>query len=381
MADLKKIGIITYYYQSINYGGNLQAYALCKKLNDMGGIAEQICFDAQNSSLKSGSLLKWLKQILRRLKKFFWRSPNAKLNKEIYERRKKAFFNFNSLLTPHSKDVYTQDTIKNCIENYDTFITGSDQVWNPNWYIPAYYLNFVPSKKNKVSYATSFGVSIFTEEQINTIQEHLRDFSLISLRENSILETLDVFPVVPEIMVDPTLLLSKEEWEALCLENTIKDNYIFCYFFGSYKLSRILAREYAKKNNCKVVTIPHLNGYNIADVDFADEEYIDASPEMFITLIRGARCIFTDSFHAVVFSNIFQKEYYVFKRSEKDTMSSRIYSITKLFNSEDRFLHKEEMLSVEYIQSRNPINYNQENIQLEILKEKSNSFLEKILQL
>lgn len=377
MINLKKVAIITYYYKSINYGGNLQAYALCKKLNDMGGNAEQICFDAQASN----SFSKRIKNVLRRVGNLFRRKQNTKFNKKLYEKREKAFFNFNSILTTHSKSVYTQDTIKNCVENYEIFITGSDQVWNPNWYVPAYYLNFVSNGKKKVSYATSFGVSSFTEEQKKTIKGHLVDFSLISLRENSLLETEDIFPRKPEVLADPTLLLSREEWATLCLENTIKDDYVFCYFFGDDKKNRLLAREYANKSNYKIVMIPHLNGYNSVDVGFADEEYIDASPERFLTLIRNAKCIFTDSFHAVVFSNIFNKEYYVFKRSEKDTMSSRIYSITKLFHSEERFLHKEEMLNLDYIQARSPIDYNQENFELKELKDKSYSFLEKVLHL
>ena len=381
MSDLKKTAIITYYYQSINYGGNLQAYALCKKLNDMGTCAEQLCFDARRESIKSGSLTQRIKQFLRRVKRLFSKKGNAGFNKEILKKREKAFHNFNSVLTPHSKDVYNRDTVKDCADNYDIFITGSDQVWNPNWYVPAYFLDFVSSPKKKVSYATSFGVGDFTEEQKSVIKAHLGDFSMISLRENSVLEEGDVFPVKPEVSVDPTLLLSKEEWEALCLECPVKEDYVFCYFFGDLEKSRELAKKYALENNLKLVSIPHLNGYNPKDVDFADKEFIDASPEMFITLIKNAKCVFTDSFHAVVFSGILEKEYFVFARSEKDTMKSRIYSITKLFHTEDRFLNGDERVNTEYIYSLSPIDYGQKNIELEEMKEKSYSYLERVLQL
>ena len=378
---MKKTAIITYYYNSVNYGGNLQAYALCKKLNDMGGNAEQICFDAQASSLKSGSLKDRVKRILRRVRGAFYKNKNAKFNKELYTKRHKSFSKFNSVLTPHSKAVYNKDTIKNSVDDYDIFITGSDQVWNPNWYVPSYYLDFVPDSKKKVSYATSFGVSNFTEEQKNIIKDHVSTFFAVSLRENSILESEDVFFEKPVITVDPTLLLSKTEWEALCQENTMDSEYVFCYFFGESKKNRAIAKEYAEKNNCKIVAITHLNGYNDADVGFADVERPYASPEEFITLIKNAKCIFTDSFHAVVFSNILQKEYYVFKRSEVDTMSSRIYSITRLFKSEQRFLHAAERQTVEYISSLEPIDYTRENAELQRMKKESESFLKKILQL
>ena len=99
MINLKKVAIITYYYKSINYGGNLQAYALCKKLNDMGGNAEQICFDAQASN----SFSKRIKNVLRRVVNLFRREQNTKFNKKLYEKREKAFFNFNSILTIHSQ--------------------------------------------------------------------------------------------------------------------------------------------------------------------------------------------------------------------------------------------------------------------------------------
>ena len=381
MNDLKKTAIITYYYQSINYGGNLQAYALCKKLNDMGSDAEQLCFDARGESIKSGSLSQRIKRLLRKVKRLFLKKENTGFNKEVFTKREKAFYNFNSVLTPHSKDVYTRDTIKNCADNYDIFITGSDQVWNPNWYVPAYFLDFVSSPQKKVSYATSFGVSNFTEEQKSVIKAHLSDFSMISLRENSVLEDDEVFPVQPEVLVDPTLLLSKKEWESLCLDCPVKEDYVFCYFFGDFEKSRELAKKYALENNLKLVSIPHLNGYNPNDVGLADEEFIDASPEMFITLIKNAKCVFTDSFHAVVFSGILEKEYFVFERSANDTMKSRIYSITKLFHSEDRFLNGDESVNIEYIRSLSPIDYSRENSELKQMKEKSFSYLERILQL
>lgn len=379
---MKKIAIITYYYKSLNYGGNLQAYALCKALNGIGGNVEQLCFDAQKTSMKSKPILHQIRHILRKTKNIFWGcTKKSSFNRKIFSQRQKAFYHFNSNLTPHSETIYTQDTIKNCGDKYDIFITGSDQVWNPNWYVSAYFLSFVPSGKKKVSYATSFGVSNFSETEKKIIQKHLSDFSLISLREHSQLEGENVFPFKPEVLLDPTLLLSEEEWSLVCGENPIKESYVFCYFFGESRENRELARKYAQKHKCKIASIPHLNGYNAEDSGFADIEFIDASPEMFLTLIKNAYCVFTDSFHAVVFSNIFRKEYYVFKRSESDTMSSRIDSITKLFHSEERFCQAAERMSMEYIGSLAPLDYASENNDLLALKEKSYSFLNEVLNL
>lgn len=376
---MKKIGILTYYYNSINYGGNLQAYALCKKLEALGYPAEQICFDATVKPLPA-SFGEAVKRVLSSVRRFVYRMLNARRNSRsnaIVRDRKKAFEVFNREMTPHSEAVYTVRNIADTNALYRCFIAGSDQIWNMNWYVPSYFLDFVSPENVKTSYAASFGITDFTPEQQATLKTHLRDYRKISLREPTPLDEA-VFGVTPEVLADPTLLLTQEDWSAVAAPRQVTENYVFCYFFGDGRKSRALAEQYARKNGLMLVIVPHLNGENPLDISFGDVQIADCSPQQFLSLIRHAECVFTDSFHAVVFSYIFQKNFFVFKRGERDSMSSRIDSITKLFGAQERFCHSEDRMSMEYIRSIPPKDYTVENPPLKELLARSETYLREI---
>lgn len=377
---LKKIGILTYYYDSVNYGGNLQAYALCKKLEKMGYAAEQICFNANvkvSSKTFKGRIKRILSVIKRKVSLLFRYRKNKQSNK-IIEGRKKAFEFFNKALIPHSKKVYTVNNISETNELYNCFIAGSDQIWNLSWYVPTYFLDFVKEPNVKAAYAASFGITSFTSEQKSLIKNHLRDYKMLSLREHSSLENDGVFEFKPEVLADPTLLLTEQDWLEVTAPKIFKEKYIFCYFFGEGVENRLVAAQYARQNGYKIVTIPHLNGENPFDSDFGDLQIEDCSPQEFLSLIKNAEAIFTDSFHAVVFSYIFKKNFFVFKRNRNDSMSSRIYSITQLFGTEERFCSNEDMVSVDYISSVPDHDYSVENHDLVELINKSEEYLHNI---
>ena len=304
-----------------------------------------------------------------------FRYKEWKKKKHRLEERQAVFEYFNKKLIPHSKKIYTIDTISETNKIYDCFVAGSDQIWNLNWYVPTYYLDFVNKIHSKISYAASFGITNFTTEQKEKIKQHLKDYKMLSLREHSSLESEGVFPFDAKILADPTLLLNQEDWDKLACPRMEKDNYMFCYFFGDNQQSRSLAKEYAKLNHLKMVTIPHLNEENLLDVQFGDSQIEVCSPEMFLSLIKNSECVFTDSFHAVVFAYIFKKNFFVFERTKKDTMSSRIYSITELFNAKDRFCYNENQLDINYIQRVKPLNYDMENCRLNQLIKESEEYL------
>lgn len=341
-----KIAIITHYYNSSNYGGNLQAYALCRVLENMGFEAEQLSFD-RNADMDFVSLLK----ILAHKILDFPRVISCPKNKI----RKRAILSFNKTI-PHS-ETYSHKTIASCIENYDAFITGSDQVWNPGAVCDEYLLKFVPSDKIKISYAASIAKNEIPKVIQNRYREALKDFSAVSVREDKAAELLEnISPVKPVKVLDPTLLLSAEEWERLCAETGIPDKYVFCFFLGGSVRQRQLAWEFAKKHNLKLVTLPNLSGKNRkCDKDFGDYALYDVSPNKMISLIRGAESVFTDSFHACVFSHIFRKNFFVFNRDESISMNSRIYSLCSLFNTMNRFCDSEEKCNPDYLEKQPPV--------------------------
>ena len=383
----KRVGIITRYYKSINYGGNLQAYALCQFLNKNGFEAEQICFSEKrkHKNLKKSfldRLILKIKRILKNPVRELFIAPNEKrLCKKynVWERRKNAFYKFNTHSIPHSNEVFYTDSIFNCVEDYDVFITGSDIVWNLKKYDPPYFLNFVPDSKIKIAYAASLGMDSLTEEQRNFLKQHLQGYLQISVRENDAVELLkEITSVKPIQAADPTLLLSKSDWDSICSNRLISRRYVFCYFLGNNKKERVLAKKYAAKRGLQVVSIQPSVGTDpilLSDFQFGDIRLYDVTPEDFISLIKYAECVFTDSFHAVVFSSIYEREFFVFNRNKTNSLNTRIKSIVELFGTEERFCCGKERESLHYLLNLNPLDYKKINIRVDELKEISKKFL------
>ncbi len=365
----KKIGIITLYYKSDNYGGNLQAYALCCYLQNMGYQAEQICYDA---------VLDPKMKIVERLNRNYIQKKlcfemNRKFCRQFKEQRT-ALLAFNKQDISHSDEVYTMESIQNCCQ-YNAYITGSDQIWNLDWYKPVYFLNFVPSDKPRIAYAASIGHARLTEKQSMLFQEFLSEFTAISVREKDAVDLLSPLSRVPvEWCLDPVLLLTREQWNNICEERLIHEPYLFCHFLGHPM--RRLAVAFAKKHGLKIVAIPYLTNTSLTHMNkFADIRLSGVSPKGFISLIKHADYVFTDSFHATVFSEIYRTPYAVFRRDGIDRLSSRIYSVTSIFESRERFCDTEEKESLEYIENLPSMEQEKKFPVLESLREKSYRFL------
>lgn len=349
---MKKIGIITHYYESQNYGGLLQAYALCKKLEQLGYSAEQIQYKHVDAVPKVIETQKrWTRErVITGIGYRISKITKRKFHKNMSLRRK-ALATFRESI-PHSNEIYTAQTVKECNEVYDVFITGSDQVWNVAWYDEAYFLKFVINKP-KYSYAASVGTEDFDNKTQKLFKENLAGYSGISVRESTSVELLQ--PLTNNIVhwvLDPTLLFMSSEWDEVCSERKIQEEYLFCYFLGEDLTQRELAKEYAKKCGLKIVTLPHLGGrIRKCDNKFGDIQLWDVTPLDFISLVKYSKCIFTDSFHACVFANIYNREFFVFDRTGSTKMSGRIVSLLKLFGNIERFCESKEKKSIDYIES------------------------------
>lgn len=361
-----KIGIITHYYKSENYGGNLQAYALCEYIKKLNLDAEQISYVRKSHSLKY-----YVWKTIRALKNY----KNVLIWSDLKKRRD-AILKFNQGMIKHS-EFFTDKTLKNANNKYDVFITGSDQVWHPSAVCPAYLLDFADKSKTKISYAASFAMDNIPEEKKEMYKESLKDFSAISVREKNAVDIVkNLTEKSVECTLDPTLLLSRKDWDEVSEEKNIPEKYIFTYFLGNSENHRNIAKEYAEKNNLKIVTLPFLTGkFRKSDKNFGDYRLFDVSPAQFISLVKNAECIFTDSFHASVFSIIYNKEFFVFERSFKTSMGSRLNTLTEMFDVTDRFLNTKEKCDISYIELLNPIDYSKEFEKFNEAKKKSEEFL------
>ena len=404
----EKIGIVTLYYLSTNYGGCFQAYALTITIgNKMSGDrVEQISYpmweeshhiDWQHLSLKqqlaivkkdTGNIFSFLIVVVKRfttkLIRYFkcqhqkWHSSTYQL---IDTKKDKAFLHFTKLIIPHSDKVYTSENISETLSQYDAFITGSDQVWNTNWYTPVFFLDFVPSDKIKISYAASISKDSLTDKEKEIFKKSLADFKAVSVREEQAVDLIkDLSPVKPVVTLDPTLLLDASDWDKVCAPRVVEDDYIFCYFLGDNPKERKIAKKFAKEKGLKLVSVP-LTGVKVySDLKFGDVILPAASPEEFISLIKHASYVFTDSFHAVVFSQIYQRQFFVFNRDAKGSMNSRIINITNLFNTQERFCNGKEKETLQYVKSLQEIDFSRPNPKFDEMKEFSINFLKENLK-
>ena len=371
----KKVGIITHWYSSYNYGGHLQAYALCRTLNSMGADAKQIqyvwCHDVNLTIEKRATIKKiGCVDILRKFKNAIYYAK-AKEFPSVYEARKRAFSHFRNELIAHTDRVYDKTNIKDAYSCFDVLVTGSDQVWNLQWYEPEFFLDSVPENKTKVAYAASISMNGFNEAQEEIFTEKLKSFNAISVREKDFcillkdITTQEIFHCI-----DPVFLLDSTQWEEIAAEKVLDKKYIFCYLLGTSKENRKIIKKYAKQNKLKIVSFPYLGGYSNADAFFGDIRINNASPEQFLSLIKNAECVFTDSFHATAFSLIFKKQFFVLDRDGHSGMGMRIKDLCRLFDIESRYINSSEKKNTRYLNYLEPYDFDKERpVYIRTLKE------------
>ena len=391
-----KVGIITQYYKSSNYGGLLQAYALSTFLKKKGYDCEQICFNFYSSKKKKSlSLSKRLsaKGLIKSLLVFIKRSFLEKICAVLSHAKRKINIRIDSCrdfrenVISHSDRVYDNESIKEC-QSYDALITGSDQVWlcNVEKFHPGFWLSFANKSVKKISYAASVSMNEIPAELHDFIRYALGSFDAISVRENSDVKLIgDIIGEEKDVVqvLDPTLLLGRLDWSNLCAPNPYQGKkYIFAYLLGAKKEDRAFIRKFAKKEGLEIVFIPYMqNKYRFCDLFFGDIRLNDVSPQLFLSLIRDASYVITDSFHGTVFSNIFHVNFLVLKRNSdasKNSMNSRLYSLLNMLKMEDRLISND--FSEQTLKNLPAIDFDAVDAIIDEEKKKSESFLNNALR-
>lgn len=351
---MNKIAIVSCFWVK-NYGSVLQAYATQYQLQKMGFNVETINYS--DTYVGIDKILFQIKRfqldpfMLGRIRRIL---NKKKINPEIATKiaqRHKALTNFVSkhiILTPK---FYDKRKLTGIVNNYNSFVVGSDQLWLPyNVLVDYYTLNFVPQNVNKVAYATSFGVKEIPKVLIKKYQRFLNRFNYISVRETAGAKLVKelIGREVP-VVCDPTLMLTVSDW--LCIqkkEQIAKGEYIFCYFLGNNPEHREFAKKLKKETGLKIISLLHLDEYIAYDESYADESPYDIDPGDFLNLIRNATYILTDSFHGTIFSILHHKTFFVFNRYKGDgkkSTNSRIDSILHLTRLNNRRLTGNEKVS------------------------------------
>lgn len=375
---MKKVGIITI-LKTNNYGAELQAYATQAVLNKIGYDAEIIDYlfyknpehiktKASKPSFNHG-LKKRLAEILYPLIAKFKIGSNNNNSKN----RDKRFKNFHVDNTAMSPTYRSMDELYASKKEYDVYMVGSDQVWNPGIYssLLPYMLTFAPKGKKRVAYASSFGVSSIPQEFQWLYKEYLPLFSSIGVREKNAVDMVRKLSGKEATWVlDPTLLLNKEDWMKVAKQSYgEKRNYILLYELTPCPYILELAKYFREKKGMEIIRI--CKNASIEDNDSTILNIIDAGPAEFIDLFANAGMVITNSFHGTVFSINFGKDFYTVAPLRKQN-NSRQQSILGLFSLNDRLLL--EGTDINLI-SRTPIDYNTVNCTLEQEREKSINYL------
>lgn len=361
---MKNIGIISF-HRAINYGAVLQSYALSECIKKLG--CNPIYIDHRNYRIEK--VLDYNFSDVFKPRKMI----SFLINSFIYIKKIKKFDRFISEHLNVDNNLNLNDLIsKNKLQKYYSFITGSDQVWNfkSSNFDKAYFLNFVDVSSKKNSYAASFGFENLPNEYIEEYQKLLIDFNHITVREKqgaSIIKK--ILNRDAEIVLDPTLLLSKQDWMKISTSYKNKKDYILIYQLANSKRLVNCAIELSKILNCEVIYIGDslLKKYNVT--------YARAvSPETFIGLFINAKYIFTNSFHGIAFSINFNKQFVAECLPNSLNTNSRLDNILTTFDLKDRLLRDNNINQI-----LNSIDYDNVNNILKCERNKSIKLLKMML--
>ena len=351
---MKKTGILTLYYNNMNYGGLLQAFALPFVIQKHIGIpAEQIRYSQQNTDTDlCTSKSKKSLSIYQLGINFF-----SALTSNKRSIRKESFLEFMNDI-PHSRNIYLHETIQQCNSNYEIFICGGDQIWNGEMvgeHLDVYTLQFVNQGLKKIAYSPSVAISHMSKQVEDCLGKGLLGIDRISVREKRSLDILKrLSDKKIEVVVDPVLLLNKSEWLEQSRPAKINGKYILCYLLGDSITQRKAVEIISKRLKLRIVTFPHilLNNVRKCDLFFGDIKDYTSGPRQFLDLINNAEFVITDSFHACVFSMIFETPFIVFERNkpnEKGNMNSRIYDFLEEYHLENQLVNVEKAMNLSRI--------------------------------
>ena len=361
---MKKIGILTF-HRANNYGAVLQAYALKQTLLSLHAqvqIVNYLCPAIEDFySFWSGSFsLKWL--ALKVGKLLF-------LAKFLSNQRK--FEQFRSRYLKDTTPVAAADIAKlNAI--YALFITGSDQVFNPRitGFDKNYLLDFVQDNSKKYSYAASVAVEDISAQEEKFLSNYLKNFAGISVREKQTVEKLHQVTGKPILVhLDPTLLLTKQNWQHIASLPKNQSNYILLYLMDENSKIIDFTQRLSKHTGLKVI---HISASLRSKTPFKS---MCVTPQQWLGYFLGATYIVTNSFHGLVFSLNFNKPFFVdvVRAGDARLRNDRILNMLELTGFTNRLI---EQIGTNY---EEPLNFSVSNNILQQEKARALAYLKEIV--
>jgi hypothetical protein len=350
-----------------NHGASLQAYALQRYLTGQGHEVEIIDYKpwylSNHYKLSSISNPKYDKFIIKYIYLL------AKLpGRVILLKRKRAFDRFKKKylkLTPKRYASF-EELKANCPEA-DIYIAGSDQIWNTifeNGKDPAFYLDFVPAGKKRVAYAASFATEKIANGYEDFVKKLIGNIHCISVREQTGVELLHYLGIKYTVQVcDPVFLLSQKQWNDLG-SISYPDKYLLVYDTEKSNTLKEISMVLAKKMNLKIYSAGSFK------LSYANRNFHQSGPVEFVSLIKNAEYVISNSFHGSAFALIFQKNFCVVNRSE--AINSRMHNLLEGFGLSNRLVNEKSNLE----EFSEMIDYSSVNQQLKLSIDLSKQYLQ-----
>ncbi|MCQ2416657.1 MAG: polysaccharide pyruvyl transferase family protein [Oscillospiraceae bacterium] len=373
-----KVSVITL-HSSINYGSVLQTYATQTVLKSVGAEAEFVDYYRPNNTehhrvrevMSSGGYKKLHDMSLGLADPVLRQIARKRINRRLIPLKK--FLKQYCTLTENA--YYSIKELQSNPPMADVYMTGSDQVWNTDWngkIDRAYFLEYAPEGKKRIAYSASIGKTELNDKEKVAFRQMLKKYDSISMREQSGVEVLESLGIDSVQVLDPTLMLNRDEWCKLAVEAPVKKPFLLVYQLNHNPEMRAYTEKMAAKLGLELVNIKK-----------AKERQLRAKPGItdivapdvgqFIWLFRNAKYVITDSFHATAFSLNFHTPFLIILPK---LFSTRLESITALTHTGNRILT--DLTDTKTIQK--PIDWEYADSVLQKEREKSLDFLRQALK-
>lgn len=311
---MKTVGIVSYniYGNFTNYGSALQTFALQTAINRLDGWSS-IVIDYCPEILKD-------KDPLNPIQNMWDTDPTSR---QMCEMSLPAIrVNYQKFLSFYEQ-YYQKTSQKYTFENFssiktdlqiDGYVCGSDTIFCTEefGFDDGFFANYDCMKEHSISYAASFGDDCFEGEKLRQLFVKLENFKTILLRESTLISKIRAHVKVPvEEVLDPTLLLEEERYLQIAEKRLESDQYLLLYVRRYNRQMEAFAEKLARENGWKIIEIS-LRATNAQK----HRMFYEAGVEEFLSLVKHAEHVVTNSFHGAIFSIIFQKEFHIFSREQ-----------------------------------------------------------------
>ena len=290
-----------------NHGARLQCYALVRYFQKQGHDVQVI--DYRPGYMRGPRLWYWPGASIKRWAKLFLQIPD----RIRAVRRHQWFDKFSNKYIPLTRVYNSIDELRQDPPEADMYVAGSDQIWNTtfrNGTDPAYYLDFGDKSVRRESFAASFATSEIVPSARDFVKEKLKRFDKITVREQSALKILENLGYQGSLQDDPVFLLSAQEWNEIADGTGEGENYVLVYDFYSDDEIKKEAQAIAAEKGCEIYAICPM------ELPYADKNFVFSGPETFVSLIKNAAYVVSNSFHGTVFAMIYNVPFKVVDRPD-----------------------------------------------------------------